>query len=1064
MTYTEDGLVEQPAIALFDSLDWGTETCWDEAFGNETEGDLAFGRETRSDVILTNRLREALLKLNEGISPLILQEAMDEMCRDRSSMSDIAANEAIYLLLKDGYVYTSTSDDEEDFVVRYIDWEIVDNNDFLLCSQMSISGDIETRRPDLLGFVNGLPLLFIELKTSHKNLFNAYKDNLKDYRNTIPQLFHYNQIIVLSNGIQSRVGSISSQWEHFAEWKKIESEKEPRRVSLEVVIRGVCERTRFLDIIENYILFVKKKQTLKIVAKYHQYLGVNQALEGLTNVKERSGQLGVFWHTQGSGKSFSMVFFCKKAFRKYTGNWTFVLITDRTDLDDQIYKTFHSSGALTENCQAESGAELKTLLAEDHRFVFTLIQKFKGDEKGNYPLLSERDDIIVITDEAHRSQYDSLAMNMRSSMPNASYMAFTGTPLLSDQVSEEGSNESGKTQEIFGDYISIYNFADAVDDGATLPLYYENRVPEVNLSRDDVGDEIVDIIEQADLTDEQEEKLEREFSKSYHIITRDDRLETIAKDLVEHYINRAPFQGGQLGKAMVVSIDKATAIKMYDKVSVAWQVKLKSLKSQAKFAKGSRLSKLEFQIEHMESTDMAVVVSGEQNDEERLAKKGLDYKTHRERMIKEDIDEKFKDPDDNLRIVFVCAMWLTGFDAPSVSTLYLDKPLKNHTLMQTIARANRVFPGKSAGQVVDYINIFSALQVALGLYGGGQVAEPGAGYGVDSPARDKRELVAALAIAIGELKAFLSKQDVDIDAVISAPAEGFTKLKMLDDASEILLAPDLKDEFTAFVRQINRIFKAVLPDDDANEYVSHRIAINVIYAQMRQKSGVSIDDEDVLDVVRHQVNELLDESITTIQIKSNLPEPINIAGIDFDALAEMVTKIKKPQKSDAERLRNIIERKLQPMMLKNKSRQDLQQKFQDLIDEYNLGAYTAEEFFQRLSGFLHDLDHEEKRTVREGLSEEELAVFDLMTQELPLNEKERNEVKRIAKDLIDNMKELLVIDWRKKQRTKARVRSYIEDVLDRLPESYDDELWPKTCSEVYMHVYEKYPGQGVSVY
>ena len=1064
MTYTEDGLVEQPAIALFDSLNWQAETCWDEVFGNDVEDELAFGRETRNDVVLTSHLRDALLKLNKGISPIILQEAIDEISRDRSAMSDIAANEEIYDLIKDGYTYTSTSDDEEDFVVSYIDWDVADNNDFLLCSQMSISGEIETRRPDLLGFVNGLPLLFVELKTSHKNLFNAYKHNLKDYRKTIPQLFHYNQIIVLSNGIQSRVGTISSQWEHFAEWKKIESEKEPRRVSLEVVIRGVCERTRFLDIIENYILFEKKKQTLKIVAKYHQYLGVNQALEGLTNVKERSGQLGVFWHTQGSGKSFSMVFFCKKAFRKYTGNWTFVLITDRTDLDDQIYKTFHSSGALTENCQAESGAELKALLAEDHRFVFTLIQKFKGDEKGNYPLLSERDDIIVITDEAHRSQYDSLAMNMRSSMPNASYMAFTGTPLLSEQMPEEGSKESGKTQEIFGDYISVYNFADAVDDGATLPLYYENRVPEVNLSRDDVGDEIANIIEQSDLTDEQEEKLEREFGKSYHIITRDDRLETIAKDLVEHYINRAPFKGGQLGKAMVVSIDKATAIKMYDKVSDAWQVKLKSLRSQSKFAKGSRLAKLEFQIEHMQSTDMAVVVSGEQNDEERLAKKGLDYKTHRERMVKEDIDEKFKDPDESLRIVFVCAMWLTGFDAPSVSTLYLDKPLKNHTLMQTIARANRVFPGKSAGQVVDYINIFSALQMALGLYGGGQVAEPGASYGVDSPARDKRELVSALAIAIGELKVFLSKQDIDIDAVISAPAEGFTKLQMLDDASEILLEPNIKDEFTAFVRQINRIFKAVLPDDDANEFVPHRIAINVIYAQMRQKSGVSIDDEDVLDVVRHQVNELLDDSITTIQIKSNLPEPINIAGIDFDALAEMVMKIKKPKKSDAERLRNIIERKLQPMMLKNKSRQDLQQKFQELIDEYNLGAYTAEEFFQQLSEFLHDLDHEEKRTVREGLSEEELAVFDLMTQELPLNEKERNEVKRIAKDLVDNMKELLVIDWRKKQRTKARVRSYIEDVLDRLPESYDDELWPKICSEVYMHVYEKYPGQGQSVY
>ena len=1064
MTYTEDGLVEQPAIALFDSLNWDTETCWDELFGSEVDGDLAFGRETRNDVVLTNRLLNALKSLNNGISTLIIQEAIDEISRDRSAMSDIAANESIYHLLKDGYVYATDSEDEEDCVVSYIDWVCAENNDFLLCSQMTISGEIETRRPDLLGFVNGLPLVFIELKASHKNLFNAYKDNLRDYRKTIPQLFHFNQVIILSNGVQSRVGTISSQWEHFAEWKKIKDEEETRRVSLDVVIRGVCERERLLDIIENYILFVKQKSTIKIIAKYHQYLGVNKALNGLSNIKELAGQLGVFWHTQGSGKSFSMVFFCKKAFRKYAGNWTFVLITDRTDLDDQIYKTFHSTGVLTENCQAESGSELKQLLAEDHRFVFTLIQKFKGDEKGNYPLLSERDDIIVITDEAHRSQYDSLAMNMRRSMPNASFMAFTGTPLLSDGAPTTDSNDSGKTREIFGGYVSVYNFADAVDDGATLPLYYENRVPEVSLAGDDVGKEIANIIDESDLTDEQEYRLEQEFAKAYHIITRDDRLETIAKDLVDHYINRAPFNGGMLGKAMVVSIDKATAIKMYDKVNEAWSIKLKILKSQSKFAKGSRLVKMQFQIEHMESTDMAVVVSGGQNDEERLAKKGLDYKTHRARFVKESIDEKFKDPDDNLRIVFVCAMWLTGFDAPSVSTLYLDKPLKNQTLMQTIARANRVYPGKSAGQVVDYINIFSALQQALGMYGGGQVSDPGASYGVDSPARDKRELIVALTTAITELNLFLKKHGIDLEAIISAPAEGFTKLQMLDDASEVLLSPDLNDEFTGFVRQINRIFKAVLPDDDANGYVPHRIAINVIYAQMRLKSGVSIDDEDVLDVVRHQVNDLLDESITTIEIKSNLPEPINIAGIDFDALAEMVAKIQKPKKSDSERLKNIIERKLKPMMLKNKSRQDLQNKFEELIEQYNLGAYSAEEFFNQLSSFINDLDHEEKRTVREGLSEEELAVFDLMTESVPLNDKERIDVKRIAKQLVDDMKEMLVIDWRKKQRTKARVRSLIEEVLDELPESYDEDLWPKTCSEVFMHVYEKYPGKGNSVY
>ncbi|MGL5110296.1 MAG: type I restriction endonuclease subunit R, partial [Vibrio ordalii] len=972
----------------------------------------------------------------------------------RSAMTPISANEEVYGLLTNGYVYITNAEDEEDCVVKYVDWSDANKNDFLLCSQMSITGEIETRRPDLIGFVNGLPLVFIELKASHKNLLTAYKNNLSDYKNTIPQLFTYNQLIILSNGVQSKVGSISSQWEHFAEWKKIESEQEKRRVSLEVVIRGVCEQNRLLDIIENYTLFVKAKHTVKIIAKYHQYLGVNQALSGLSNVKERAGQLGVFWHTQGSGKSYSMVFFCKKAFRKYTGNWTFVLVTDRTDLDDQIYKTFNSAGIVTENCQAESGSELKALLGEDHRFVFTLIQKFKGDEKGNYPVLSERNDIIVITDEAHRSQYDSLAMNMRSAMPNASFMAFTGTPLLAGEA---------KTQEVFGDYISIYNFSDAVDDGATLPLYYENRVPEVSVSSDTLGEDIAEILDQADLTDEQETRLETEFSKAYHIITRDDRLETIATDLVEHYINRDPFSNGMLGKAMVVSIDKATTIKMYDKVQLAWKTKLNSLKSQAKFASGSRLNKLQFQIEHMETTDMAVVVSGGQNDDERLTKKGLNYKPHRERFLKEKIDEKFKDPEDDLRIVFVCAMWLTGFDAPSVSTLYLDKPLKSHTLMQTIARANRVYSGKAAGQIVDYINIFSALQQALGLYGGG-VAEGGAPYNVDSPAKDKSELVAALGIAVNELIVFLGSIDIDLTQIVSASADGFAKLSLLDNASEILLEPKNKEEFTSYLRQINRIFKAIMPDDGANQYVPYRIAINIIYSQMRLKSGLSVDDEDVLDVVRNQVNDLLDESISTIKIQSNLPEPVNIANIDFDALATMVAKIEKPKQSDAEKLKNLIERKLQPMVLKNKTRQDLQQKFQDLIEAYNLGAYTAEEFFNRLKEFITELAHEDKRTVREGLTEEELAVYDLMVQAAPLTDKERNQVKEVAKVLTEKMQEMLVIDWRKKQRTKARVKNMIEEVLDSLPESYDDDLWPKTCSEVYMHIFEKYPGQGQSPY
>ena len=1045
MTYTEDALVEQPAITLFSELDWDTLECWDEAFGAESD----LGRGNRGDVVLTNRLRSVLEQLNPNTPKLAINEAVDDLCRDRSAMSLIAANEEVYQLIKDGYKYRAADDNEEDVTIRIIDWQNPSNNDFLLCSQMSITGEIETRRPDLIGFVNGLPLLFVELKASHRELIHAYRDNLSDYRSTIPHLFWFNQIILLSNGIQSRMGTISSSWEHFAEWKKIASEKEARRVSLEVAIRGVCEQNRFLDLIENYSLFVRAKETIRIVAKYHQYLGVNEALRGLEEIKERDGQLGVFWHTQGSGKSFSMVFFAKKAFRKLPGNWTFVLITDRTDLDDQIYKTFNHAGMIKEGCQADSGAELKRLLQEDHRFVFTLIQKFRTGQGERYPVLSERDDVIVITDEAHRSQYDSLAMNMRNALPNAAFIAFTGTPLLAGEE---------KTREVFGDYVSIYNFADAVDDGATLPLYYENRVPEVNLNRDDLGDAIMDLLDEADLTDEQENRLEQEFAKSYHIITRQERLDTIAKDIVDHYMGRE-----YMGKAMVVSIDKATAIRMYDKVQLEWQRRLDSLKVRLKVARGSHRNRLSGQIEHMETTDMAVVISSGQNDYEAMEKRGLDIRTHRERMKREKLDDKFKDADDPLRIVFLCAMWLTGFDAPNVSTLYLDKPLKNHTLMQTIARANRVYPGKPCGQVVDYINIFGALQDALGMYGGA-VNEDGAEYEVDRPANEKSVLLTELATAFTEAKVFLRKQGISLEKIIQIPKDDIQKLNLLDEASETLLAPELNEQFAAFVRQINRIFKAILPDTRADGYVVERVTLNVIYQQMRRKSGLDVDDQDVLDVVRNQVSELLDESIETVHIGCNLPDPINIAEIDFEALADMLERIASPKRSDIERLKNIIARKLSPMVERNSSRIDLQQRFQELVEQYNLGAYTAEQFFEELKQFIRDMETEDQRTAREGLSEEELAIFDLLCQEVPLSEPERNKVKDVAKDLLTKLREVLVIDWRKRQRTKARVESMIKDVLDELPDAYDDDVWPKACEDVYLHVFDKYAGEGRSVY
>lgn len=835
MSYTEDSYVEQPAINLFSSIGWENIDCYSETFGDEG----LLGRESRSEVILIRELREALTIINPDCTANEINLAIEEIARDRSAMSAIAANEACYKLIKNGVSVKADADDEDQITVKVIDWQNKDNNRFLLCSQLWVTGEIETRRPDLIGFVNGLPLVFIELKAAHRQLIHAYKDNLADYKKVIPQLFNFNQLVILSNGVQSKVGTISSQWEHFADWKKVEREDEPRMVSLETVIRGTCDKNRLLDIVENFILFENKKACVKIVAKYHQFLGVNQALEGLRSIEEIQGKLGVYWHTQGSGKSFSMVFFCQKAFRKFPGNWTFVIITDRKDLDEQIYKTFSACGLLKEECQAESASELKQLLSEDHRFVFTLIHKFRADQGESYPELSDRKDVIVITDEAHRSQYASLALNMRTALPNAGFLAFTGTPLLGQDEND------AKTRTVFGDYVSVYNFADAVDDGATLPLYYENRVPEVNLNRDDLGDEIQNIIDDADLSEESESRLEKEFARSYHIITRDERLDTIATDIVDHYMGREPFSSGDdgcpvRGKAMVVSIDKATAIRMYDKVQLAWKTKIDELKASIDEAPAYMQKTLLEDIAYMEATDMAVVVSGGQGDYEAMEKRGLDYRYHRERFMRDDIDNDFKDIHNPLRIVFVCAMWLTGYDAPCVSTLYLDKPLKKHTLMQTIARANRVYPGKASGQIVDYINIFGALQEALGVYGGGTVegvAAPSAGYETGSAAENKSVLLDEAKEALIEARLFLQALKIDVDEIKQADASNFDKQNLIQIAVDSLMEPQNLEKYIGHVRRINRIFKALMPEKEAMQFLEDRALFNFLLKAILEGMG-----------------------------------------------------------------------------------------------------------------------------------------------------------------------------------------------------------------------------------
>ncbi len=374
------------------------------------------------------------------------------------------------------------------------------------------------------------------------------------------------------------------------------------------------------------------------------------AIEAVQQIRANQGRLGVFWHTQGSGKSYSMVFFSQKIHRKVPGNWTFLVVTDRDDLDRQIYQNFAGAGVVTEPeeaVRASSGEHLKQLLRDDHRYVFTLIQKFRTTGGAQYPRLSDRDDIIVMADEAHRTQYDTLALNMRTGLPRAAYIAFTGTPLIAGEE---------RTREVFGDYVSIYNFRQSIEDNATVPLYYENRIPEVELTNANLNVQIADVLDRAELGEAAEDAVEREFVREYHVITRDDRLDKIAEDLVQHFLGR-----GHKGKAMAVAIDKATAVKMYDRVQKYWGIQLATWQAELETCAPTDRAFIEERLAYLSSTDMAVVMSPAQNEEADLRAKGADIRPHRLRLNRENLEEKFKDPDDPLRLVFVCAMWMTGF-------------------------------------------------------------------------------------------------------------------------------------------------------------------------------------------------------------------------------------------------------------------------------------------------------------------------------------------------------------------------------------------------------------------
>jgi len=1037
-SYTEDHLVEQPAIQLMQhELGWDVVNCYDEWSGGVSK----LGRDEKREVVLTGQLRSALLRLNPDLPMEAIVGAVEEISRDRSALSLVEANREIDKLLKGG-VRIAFPDREHGGqrteMVRVVDWLVPENNDFLLASQLWVAGELYLKRPDLVGFVNGLPLVLIELKKPGVNVREGFDKNLCDYKETIPQLFHFNALLLVSNGVQSKIGSLTAEWEHFGDWKKAVSEDEVSAISLETLLRGTCEKGRLMDLVENFSRFSETKgSVMKLVARNHQYLGVNRAVDALKESKD--GRIGVFWHTQGSGKSYSMVFFAEKVFRKLKGNWTFVVITDRTELDTQIYRTFASCGAASEgHCQATSASHLRDLLRADHRYVFTLIHKFRTEPGTLHPVLSERDNIIVLTDEAHRSQYDMLAMNMRTALPNAKFVAFTGTPLI---VGEE------RTREVFGDYVSVYNFRQSVEDGATVPLFYENRTPELQITNPELNEEIYQTIEDAGLDDDQEEKLERVLGQRYHLITRDDRLDAVAKDIVHHFLNR-----GYQGKAMVVSIDKLTTLRMYEKVRAEWMAEEARVRKALEGMVGPHPdhAMLLARLVNLQETDMAVVVSPGQNEISEMKEKGFDITKHRERMVKEDLEDKFKNPQDPFRLVFVCAMWLTGFDAPSCSTLYLDKPMRGHTLMQTIARANRVFGEKVNGLIVDYANVFEELEKALAIYG--------AGTGGEMPVRDKKELVEALRITLEQVAEFCRKQNVDLEAIL-----GGTYQQFIPAVNQLVRTDEVMDSFLAQANDVARLYKAVMPDP-VIPTLAPKAQLIAELAKAVRATKAPVNIKEVMDAI----SVILDAAIVA---EPHVPlgaatRTVDLSQINLVQLERKFAR-SKTKNIETQKLRALIERKLDNLIRLNASRYDFLDRFQKMIEAYNSGAMSIEQLFAELVLFTQELTAEEQRHLREKVSEEELAVFDVLTRPGPdLTPQEVEMIKKICRDLLAKLKtELLVLAWRNKRTSRAAVRLEIEKMLDAgLPEKYTAELFEAKCGALFQHVLEKYPDRDMSVY
>ena len=1124
MAYTdinsEDRLVQATfAEHLQNTLGWDSVYAWNqETFG--PGGTL--GRDSERDAVLVRDLRTALVKLNPQLPSPAIEEAITKLTHHDFSRSLLQHNQAFHALIRNGVPvsFRNAHGQLSHAQAAVIDFRDPSNNRFLVVRELKLTG-LRTpnynRRADLVCFVNGLPLVFIELKAVYKNIRAGFDGNLRDYmdENVVAHAFHHNAFLIVSNGGNARFGSITSAWEHFGEWKRLH-ETDVGNVAAAVLLNGMLAKDRLLDIVENFILFDASKagDVRKVIARNHQMLGVNQAVASVVRqealkrefpagkrltqrrvewpeaapreaanearlaypmaaepapphylqIVERAhpelGRLGVVWHTQGSGKSYSMAFFTEKVRRTVPGNFTFVLMTDRDDLDSQIYKTFIGCGVADEQTpRASSGRELQRLLSENHRYVFSLIHKFNQEVTPDAPY-SDRDDIIVVSDEAHRTQSGRLARNMRMALPNAAFIGFTGTPLFKDDQ---------LTKRIFGGYVSRYDFKRSEQDGATVKLVYENRGEKLGLAKLDLNDKIAAAVDDAELDPDQMALLERLLGKDYAVITADDRLEKIATDFVEHCSTR-----WEAGKAMMVCIDKVTCARMMQLIGPKWATKASAVRAeaQAKLAdivaatedEGRQIlraqrDRLLAKAAWMDETLIELIISEAQNEVADFKRWGVDIIPHRLVMKRGfetadgqrvDVETAFKNPQHPFRIAVVCAMWLTGFDVECLSTLYIDKPMRAHTLMQAIARANRVYPDKDFGLIVDYNGMLKSLREALAQYA---LGDDGGEAEIVAPIEER---VAALADAIAVTEGHLRGLAFEASALLGA--KGFTRIQLLADAVEAVYTTDeAKRRYEILARVVFSRFKALLTHPSANAYAERHDNIEVIYKKLSERR----DTADVSELLK-KLHRIVNQAIVSQGAGSDQAKAltVDLSKINMETLRDEFAKKVRRKATVIADIRQIVEEKLAQMLARNPLRMNYEQNYQEIIAAYNQDKdrATVEDTFAKLMDVMSAMDVEQLRAVEEGLSEAQLALFDLVKR-ADLSKVDRERIKQASRDLLDGVLAVITpLDrWTEKAQTQAEVETFILDhvyqTLPAPPYTADDKA--QVAKSVYRHIWQQ---------